>query len=481
MALRTPEEYKESLRDGRRLFISGERVDDVTTHPILQITTEHSAGVYRHQLDPKLQDLFTFVPDGGRDRISRYFMLARTPDELLLRGDLIEEDTRLHNSTFNITKAVGSDAMHALTVWAHETDADLGTEYAQRVATWIEHCRQSDLSLALAQTDVKGDRSLRPHQQPNPDAYLHIVEQRADGIVVRGAKAHTTAAPVVNEIIFLPTRAMGEEDADYAVAFALPLNTPGLTLICRTTGDVSQTSFDFPISRRNIETETLTVLDNVFVPWERVFLCREWRHAGHLATTFANYHRYTAVSYKPPSVDLLIGAAQLAAEYNGTARAGHIRDKIAQLIIYGELIRACRNAAAREALPIEPGMVSPNGVYTNAGKYHFASGFHQAAAIVQDIAGGLVITAPMEADFQNPETGPYLEHYLTGAGETTAAQRVNLFHLIRDMTASEFGGYNFVTTLHGEGSMAAQLLTTYRGYDIERCTELVKNALDTSA
>lgn len=477
MPLRTPDEYLASLRDGRRVFISGEQVADVTTHSILQITAAHSAGVYRHQLDPARQDLFTFVPDGSKERVSRYFMLARNKEELMLRGDLIEEDTRLHNSTLNITKAVGSDAMHALVVVSHQMDQALRTEYSARVRAWIDQCRKNDLSLALAQTDVKGDRSLHPHQQPNPDMYVRVIEQRKDGIVVRGAKAHTTAAPVVNEIIFLPTRAMAEVDADYAVAFVLPVNTPGMTLICRTTGDVSQAHFDYPISRRNIETETVTVLDNVFVPWERVFLNREWQFAGALAATFANFHRYTAVSYKPPSGDILIGAAQLAAEYNGTTRAGHVRDKIAQLIIYTELIRAARKSAAMEALPIEPNLAYPNPMYTNAGKYHFASNFHEAAKLIQDIAGGLMITAPLEADFKNPETGPYLEHYLAGAGETTAMERVNLLHLIRDMTASDFGGYNFVTSLHGEGSMAAQLLTTYRDYDLERCKRLVKRAL----
>ena len=245
MALRTPEEYVESLRDGRRVYVAGERVDDVTTHPILQITTAHSAGTYRNQHDPELQDLFTYEPDGEGQRASRYFKLATTPDELLTRGDLIEEDTRRHNATFNITKAVGSDAMHALRVWSHQTDGDLGTDYAPRIDAWINHVRTQDLSLALSQTDVKGDRSLRPHQQPNPDAYMHIVDRRDDGIVVRGAKAHLTAGPVVNELIFIPTRMMGEQDADYAVAFAIPVNTPGLTMICRQTGDISQSTFDY--------------------------------------------------------------------------------------------------------------------------------------------------------------------------------------------------------------------------------------------
>ncbi|HEX2171479.1 MAG TPA: 4-hydroxyphenylacetate 3-hydroxylase C-terminal domain-containing protein, partial [Dehalococcoidia bacterium] len=343
----------------------------------------------------------------------------------------------------------------------------------------LSHCRENDLSLALAQTDAKGDRSLRPHEQADPDLYVRIVDRRNDGIVVRGAKAHTTASPAANELIVIPTRAMGPEDADYAVAFAVPIDTPGLILICRPTGSIDQDGRDFPVSRYNIETESLTVFDDVFVPWDRVFLAGEYQHAGLLANTFGTIHRFTGVSYKPPIGDMLIGMAQLVAEYNGIAGVAHVREKITRLIQYTEMIRACGKTAALEA-QVEPltGLAIPNRIYTNIGKAHFASQFHEACRLVQDIAGGLTITMPNAVDWDNPELRPYIDKYLAGKSGIPTEARLRLYALIRDITASEFGGYNYVVTLHGEGPLTAQALALYREYDLDRCKSLVLKALD---
>ncbi|MBI3076614.1 MAG: 4-hydroxybutyryl-CoA dehydratase, partial [Deltaproteobacteria bacterium] len=300
-------------------------------------------------------------------------MIPRGSDDLLARQALIEEHTRRELSVLNIVKAIGTDALFALHAVAHRMDQELGATYGQRVQAFYRHCRDRDLTMAVAQTDVKGDRSRLPHEQDDPDLYVRIVERRQDGIVVRGAKAHTTAGPVVHELIVIPTRALGPEDRDYAVAFAVPVATPGVKLICRTTGSTQQSAFDYPISRRHIETESLTVFDDVFVPRDRVFLDGEWQFAGPLALTFANFHRFTAISYKPPTGDLFIGAAQLIAEWNGVERAAHIREKIARLIGYTEMIRACTRAAALDPELLPPGIALPSPTMTNIGKHHFAS------------------------------------------------------------------------------------------------------------
>lgn len=479
MPLRTVEHYLDSLRDNRTVYVQGERVADVTTHPIMQINVRHSANIYALAQRPELADLFTMPsPDSGQP-VSRYFMQPKNAEEVALRGKLIEEHTRQDSSTLNLTKVVGTDALMALTVTAAHLDKDLGTNYRERVRNYLAHCRENDLSMALAQTDAKGDRSRRPHEQADPDLYVRIVERRNDGIVVRGAKAHTTASPAANELIVIPTRAMGPEDADYAVAFAIPVDTPGVILICRPTGSVEQDPRDYPVSRFNIETESLTVFDNVFIPWERVFLAGEHQYAGLLANTFGTIHRFTGVSYKPPIGDMLIGAAQLAAEYNGIGTVAHVRDKVTRLIQYTEMIRACGKTAALEA-EIEPltGMAIPNRVYTNIGKAHFASQFHESCRLVQDIAGGLTITMPNAVDWDNPDLRPYIDKYLAGADGVPTEQKLRLYALIRDLTASEFGGYNYVVTLHGEGPLTAQALALYREYDIERCKNLVMEAMD---
>lgn len=473
MGLRTREAYVAALRDQRIVYYGGERVKDVTTHPALAQAVEHGATVF--ECAEASPGSFTYQAEDG-ERCSAYFRIPRSSRDLLGRAGLIEETTRRCRSTFNIIKAVGTDALDALHVCATRMDRTLGTKYLERVRAYHRHCAGGDLTMALAQTDVKGDRSLRPHEQPNPDAYLRIVERRQDGIVVRGAKAHTTMAPVVDELIVLPTRALTQADRDYAVAFAIRPDTSGVKMICRSIGEADRSVFDYPVSRRNVEIETLTLFEDVFVPWERVFLAGEWEWAGALATTFAQFHRFTGISYKPPIGDLFIGCAQLVAEWNGVAEASHVREKITRLIQYTETIRACGKAAALDCEMVE-GIALPNPIFTNIGKHHFAAQFHEAVRVLQDLAGGLAITAPSERDYRNPEVQDAIDRYLAGAKQVPAEWRLRLFHLIRDLTASDFGGYNLVVTLHGEGSLQTQLLTTYREYDLDRPRALVRAIL----
>jgi aromatic ring hydroxylase len=228
--MRTPAEYLESIRDGREVWFRGEKVDDVTAHPELGVGARNVAHTYEIEAQPEWADIF-WVEEDGR-RISRFYKIPRTPDDLLRRHEAIEHLTREARPTLAlISKEIGSDALFALLITSRDVDEKYGTTYSERVRRYYEYARDNELDLAVAQTDVKGDRSLRPADQPNPDAYLHIVERRPDGIVVRGAKVHTTDAVYAHEVVVLPTRAMTERDRDYAVAFAIPVNTPGVRLV----------------------------------------------------------------------------------------------------------------------------------------------------------------------------------------------------------------------------------------------------------
>jgi aromatic ring hydroxylase len=224
------------------------------------------------------------------------------------------------------------------------------------------------------------------------------------------------------------------------------------------------------------------VFEDVHVPWERVFLCGEWEYAGAIAGAFANFHRFTAVSYKPPLIDLLIGAAALALDQVGLSKSAVAREKLGRLIVYGELIRACRLAAS-ERCTIDglTGIAIPQSIYTNAGKYHFSSGFHDAVALLQDMAGGLTVTAPGAEDVHHAEFGPFVDKYLAGREGVGGRERWELMELIRDLTASEFGGYNDVVSLHGEGSQGAQLVQTVRDYDLERCMTYAREILGSAS
>jgi 4-hydroxybutyryl-CoA dehydratase/vinylacetyl-CoA-Delta-isomerase len=476
MPLRTKDEFLEGLRDDRRVYVGGERVADVSQHPGLRIAAEHGANVYDLAAAEETRALFVFEHDG--EFVSRYYEPLVSAETLERRARLIEEHTRRGRSTLNLTKAVGSDALNALTAVSVAVDRSEGSAYQDRVAAYLERCAREDLSVVLAQTDAKGNRRLRPHEQHDPDLYLRIVERSEDGIVVQGAKAHTTMAPVADELIAIPTRAMGAEDADYAVAFAVPIDSEGLKMICGPLPDPEASVWEAPVSRRNVEIESLTVFDRVFVPWERVFLAGEYAFAGAVATTFATYHRFTAIAYKLPLAELLLGCAVMLAQANGTLAASHVREKIAFVLHYEKLLRACVDCAAREALPAEAGRVLPSPVYTNVGKYHFASRFHEVVRTVQDVAGGFVITAPGKADLDGSETGPLVRKYLAGGERVDPELRLRLFHLVRDLTASEFGGYNQIVTLHGEGSLQAQVFQALRDADLSPAVRAVADVLD---
>jgi aromatic ring hydroxylase len=256
---------------------------------------------------------------------------------------------------------------------------------------------------------------------------------------------------------------MGPDDADYAVSFATPVDTPGLSLFVSAYGARDHDAFEFPISSKHKMLETLTVFDDVFVPWERVFVCRQPELAGAVSSAFVEFHRYTAVSYKLPLLDALVGTAALIAEMNGVAKAGHIREKLTQLIIYAETVRALTEMAGIRAQFGADGIAYPDPLTTNMAKYTFATKYHGALELVQDCAGGLLVTGPGGADWANPEVRAVMEKFY--ASKAPAEERLRLLNTISDLTARDFGGYHAVLAVHAEGSIEAEKMQIYRAYE----------------
>ncbi len=473
--MRTAEEYLASIRDGRQVYYRGQRVEDVTTHPHLGKGARVCALDFRLAHEHAEDPVFTVRDPQTGQVYSRYFHLPQGPEDLLRRRDLIEGVTREARSFVPLIKEIGTDALFALHIVCAQMDRDLGTSFLPRVRAFYERCRDGDLAMAVAQTDVKGDRGKRPSEQPHPDLYVRCVGETADGIVVRGAKAHTTNAVYSNEILVLPTRAMTDRDGAYAVAFAVPADTPGLTFVASPRGFGATSVFDNPLSSRYAITESLTVFHDVFVPWERVFLCGQWAYAGPLARTFVEFHRFTAISYKTPLLELLVGAAAWMAQAQGIAQAGHVRDKLARLVMYAETVRGLSTAAAVEGRQKE-GVFVPHVVLTNAAKYVFAHGYHDAVRDVQDIAGGLLVTGPGEEDRANPELWKLIEPYLQGREGVSGEARLRMMNLIRDLVASDLGGYLEVLAIHAEGSLETQKLTALADYDLDRVIRLAAQA-----
>jgi 4-hydroxybutyryl-CoA dehydratase / vinylacetyl-CoA-Delta-isomerase len=463
--LRTAEEYRESLRDDRRVFYRGEQVVDVTTHAVFRHAVNHASLDFLMAEDEEYREIAV-----GPDGTSRYYQVPRTADDLLARSALIEAATRAGKTLVVLIKEIGSDALLSLLALR---DA-LGQPYADRIHSFYEYCRDGDLAVCVAQTDFKGDRALGPSEQPNSSAYLRIVEELPDGIVVRGAKVHTSVSVNANEVIVLPTRAMREADRDYAVAFAIPIDTPGLTLVASPyLATAGKTDFEHPLSASRKMVETATLFDDVFVPKDRVFMAGQYQHAGDLARGFVEFHRFTAISYKLPLVDALVGGALLAARVNGIERAGHVRDKLSWLISYAESLRALTKYAAISC-KVVGGIAVPDTLVVNIAKLQFAQGIHTAFQYVQDIAGGLLVTYPSPEDLDHPEYGPALRRYLEAAEGYTGESRLRVLNMISDLTAGEFGGYQAVLAVHAEGSIEAEKLTILSQYDRDRAIEYAR-------
>src|SRR5271170_2404904 len=471
MGLRTADQYKQSLRDGRAVYFRGEKVNDVTTHPVIGIAVEHACTDYRMAEEPQYRDL-AVIKEGG-DEYSRYFHLPRTGGDLLKRSELIAASTREGATLVVLIKEIGSDALLALHLIGERMAKAGHPQYRDRIAKYHRLCRDNDLAVAVAQTDVKGDRALGPTAQGHPDYYVRVVEERSGGVVVRGAKVHTSVSTNTNEVIVLPTRAMRPEDKPYAIAFALPIDTPGLKLIASPHGSSAKDPFEHPISARHKMMETLTVFDDVFVPKDRIFLNGEIDFAGLLALTFVRYHRFTAVSYKLPLLELLAGAGYAIAEANGVIRAAHVRDKLTHLAAYHTTVRGLIEHAANSCT-IEDDLAVPNTLLTNVAKYHFAHNYHEAVQVVQDLAGGLLVTAPAYEDLTSEATRGYVMKYMGGAKGFDAEKRLRLLNLISDLTSSDYGGYQEVLAVHAEGGFEAEKLQAYREYDFKTVSAYAK-------
>jgi aromatic ring hydroxylase len=445
------------------VYYQGHRVESVTEHPELGVAARHAAIDFEMAENPEFEEL-AIDRDRG-EKYSAYYRIPRDAADLTARSKLIEAGTTQGATLVILVKEIGTDAIFALKRVLARNGYREGLE---RVDRFYRECREKDLALAVAQTDLKGDRSKRPSEQADPDLYVRVVEKRRDGIVVRGAKVHTSCTPYVDQIIVLPSRSMVPGDEAYSVAFAVAPVTPGVKMYASDFlhgGD----SFTRPISTTHKMVETLTVFDDVFVPWEQVFFCERPDLAGATALTFVEYHRFTAVSYKLPLLDALVGAGIAISRANGTEKAGHVRDKLTWLGGYAETVRGLIELAAQRC-EVEEGIAYPHVFTTNLAKWTFAREFHRALEVLQDLAGGLLVTGPSGADWESEEVRPVLEKYFRGAWP--ADQRLALLNLISELTSRLYGGYQAVLAIHAEGSIEAEKMAMLRAYDADRAVEL---------
>ncbi|MBO0676614.1 4-hydroxyphenylacetate 3-hydroxylase [Mycolicibacterium sp. S2-37] len=453
----TGEQYKDSLRDGRRIYQDGKLVADMDTDPLLAPALEAVAAGYDEY----------YSSEAGA--VNPLVEAPRSVDELRRRVPILTEMDLLLNVTYQ--------SLMTLVVAAVRL-ADEHPHFVQRINDYVAAARREDIRIAECITDSKGDRSKPPAGQDDPDQYVRVVERRDDGVVIRGAKLHISAAPFAHHLMVMPTKSMKPGEEDYAIACAVPVNAPGVHIVSRTVAARGGDERDHPVSSRRSMPDGFVIFDDVFVPSEHVFLDGVASRAGVFAHSLGLWERLGGTAVMVEQADEMVGLAQLIAEANGTAKVSHIREKIDEMMIHATNLRAGMEAAISNAHTTPEGYYYPDDLYTNATKYLGAANFNLMVRHLHDIAGGGVITTPSMADLDNADIGDQVRKYLRGASGISGEVRAKLFHAIRDSTADSYGGWHLVTNVQSGGGLFAQRLVTRKHYDMERAKELARRAAD---
>lgn len=474
----TKEQYIQSLRNmNLKVYLMGELVENPVDHPMIKPSMNSVAMTYELAQMPEYQDLMTAKSNLTGKTINRFCHLHQDTSDLVKKVKMQRLLGQKTASCFQ--RCVGMDAFNAIYSTTFEMDQKLGTQYHKRFTEYLKFVQENDLTVDGAMTDPKGDRSLSPSKQADADLYLRIVKTLPNGIVVRGAKAHQTGAVNSHEHLVMPTVALKEEDADYAVSFAVPSDAPGVVMIYgRQSCDTRKMEIGADIDLGNARFgghEALVIFDDVFVPLDRVFMCREYEFAGMMVERFAGYHRQSYGGCKVGVGDVLIGAAAVAADYNGVAGAGHIKEKLIEMTHLNETLYACGIACSAEGEPLPAGNYMINLLLANVCKQNITRMPYEIARLAEDIAGGLMVTMPSEQDLRNREIGPYIQKYLKGIAGVSTENRLRILRLIENITLGTAAvGYR-TESMHGAGSPQAQRIMIARQSNIEHKKQLAKD------
>jgi 4-hydroxybutyryl-CoA dehydratase/vinylacetyl-CoA-Delta-isomerase len=470
------DEYRDSLRRySPRVYVNGRQVDSVADEPLLAPGVNAIALTYEFALREELKPLMRAVLPGSSAQVNRMLAIPSCGQDLLNK---LEAVRLLCQETGCAQRYLAGDAMAAMRMAARRIDGDANTGYAARVEAYIRHVQDEDLAVGIAMTDAKGDRSLRPHAQANPDAHVRIVERDAAGIVVSGAKAIVTGAPYMHELLVMPCRNMTEADRDYAVCCAVPIDAEGLTIVARPAGRPGEAAAKF--SGRYGQSTGVAMFDRVRVAWDRVFLAGEWEHSGFLTYSYATHHRHTCIAARAGFGDLLIGAGALMTEANGIDldAAPNLRERMVELIKIVEGFYACGVAASVYCVQDPSGVAQPEPVFANIGKLLLATQIYDMQRLAHHVSGGLIVTLPGPDEDHNPATAGRLSDLLAARSDISYERRIEIARLMEDLTASYQAGWYSVISLHGGGSPEAMEMEIWRNYPLGNKVDLVERLLE---
>jgi 4-hydroxybutyryl-CoA dehydratase/vinylacetyl-CoA-Delta-isomerase len=460
MKIRTKQDYIESLqKQPVNVYCMGEKVKDRSTFAPFAPHVNSAAKTYEMALTPEFEDLLTVKSHLTGKKINRFTHIHQSVDDLIKKVQMLRAVA--HETASCFQRCVGFDALNALYITTFEIDGKYGTDYFKRLTSYIERIQEENFMLAGGMTDPKGDRSKRPSQQVDPDMFTHVVEKRKDGVVIRGAKAHQTGAVNSHEIMVMPTQAMEAGEEDYAIVAAVPLDAKGVTMIFGRQSNDERKSQGIDAGNPEygmVGGEALVVFEDVFVPWERVFMCGEVDFSGILVERFATLHRQNYGGCKGGVSDVVIGAAALASQYQGTLGASHIKDKLVEMLHLAETVYAGSVACSALGSKTKSGSYYPDPLLANCTKHNITRAIYEISRLAQDIGGGIMATMPADKDLRSPEIGKYVEKYLKGVEGVSTESRMKVLRLLENMT----GGTALVESMHGAGSPQSQRIMYQR-------------------
>lgn len=473
MAMMTGKEYVESLRSLKpEVYFLGEKIKSVVDEPMFQPHIHTAAMCYELAHDPEYEEIMTAISHLTGEKVNRFTHIHQSIDDLVKKVKMMRLLGQKTGTCFQ--RCVGLDGLNGVYVTTYDMDQKYGTDYHERFKNWLMDVQKNDWMPAGAMTDARGDRSLRPSKQKSPDTYLHIKERKDDGIIVSGTKAHITGAINSHEILVMPTRTMGEEDKDFALSFAIPADAKGIRYVfSRQTNDTRR--LDSPLDAGNakyaiVGGEAIIVFEDVFVPWDRVFMAGEFDFTTELVETFAGYHRSNYGGCKVGLADVVIGGSNWIAQAHGVERVSHIIDKLTEMIGMAETCWSCSLACSYEGYKTPSGAYNINPILANVTKLNITRMVYEWMRLAQDIAGGKIITLPSEKDLENPETGELLLGCFSGKDGFDTYEIIKMLRLIENMSV----GAGLPEAMHGAGSPAAQKIMIARRSGIDRKMDLAK-------
>jgi 4-hydroxybutyryl-CoA dehydratase/vinylacetyl-CoA-Delta-isomerase len=477
MQIRNGAEYIDSLRKLHpRIYYKGKKIEDVTRHPATAPHVRAAAMTYALATKKEYRDLATATSHLTGRTISRFTHVHQNMEDLIKKVKLLRLLGQKTGTCFQ--RCVGFDGINAVYSVTFEIDEKLKTEYFERFKTWLIRIQNENLMVVGAMTDPKGDRSRGPAEQADPDQYVHVVERREDGVVIRGAKLHMTGGVNSHEILVMPTTAMDEKSKDYAIVCAVPVDAPGVTMIFgrqasddrrdkRERIDVGKPSFG------SVGGEAVIAFEDVFVPKERVFMDGETAYTGSLVYRFAAHHRANYGACKTGLIDVLIGAVGYLTEVQGTSKGSHVRDKITEMTHLSETLYSSSIACSAEGWPTPSGAYMVDTMLANVCKQNVTRFHFEIARLALDLAGGIIATLPSQYDLESEDVGYLVRKYFSGVSGIPTEERIKLARLIETMT----GGTTLVESMHGAGSPQAQRIMIYRESDVEKKMKLAKSLL----